>query len=300
MHNLISEQTDLLTRLKLTRKDGDFLRSYLLVGAQHLLSNTFVQSLAQLFICENSACNICKNCRLLSAHSHPDVYYITNHESNSIKIDSIRELQTRVTTSLAVAKYKLVIISPADKLNIQAASALLKILEEPPVHTIFVLLAEQLTNIPVTVVSRCHKYFMHDYSLRDVDDSYWNLANYYAEGDERYTLMQKRHELAASLLALVTGKATVAEVTAQLQEYKLENILWFLYLFTAEVLRIQVSLESFNSDSLLIKFANTQDKLGLYQILDKLNQSLKLNLANVTLNNVLAIENILLGYKNVN
>lgn len=299
MHNLIPEQTDLLTRLSATRKDGEFLRSYLLVGAQHLLNADFVHSLAQLFICENSACNSCKSCRLLSANTHPDVHYITNHESNTIKIDSIRELQTRVTTSLAVAKYKLVIIKPADKLNIQAASALLKILEEPPEHTIFILLAEQLSSIPVTVISRCHKYFMHDYSLESFDSSYLDLANYYAEGDERYILMQKKQEVSASLLALVTGNTPAGEITAQLQDYKLENVLWFLYLLTAEALRIQVAADTSNVDKSLVEFANIQDKLSLYQQLDKLNQSLKLNLANVTLNNALAIENILLGYKNV-
>lgn len=299
MHSLIPEQADLLNRLNATRKDGEFLRSYLLVGAQHLLSKTFVHSLAQLFICENSACNTCKNCHLLLANSHPDVHYITNHESNTIKIDSIRELQTSVTKSLAVARYKLVIINPADKLNIQAASALLKVLEEPPEHTIFILLAEQLSSMPVTVISRCHKYFMHDYSLGSVDSSYFDLAKYYADGDERYVLMDKKHELAASLLALVTGKTTVGEITAQLQDYKLENVFWFLYLLTAEVLRVQASCTASHSDKSLIEFANTQDKLGLYQQLDKLNQSLKLNLANVTLNNALAIENILLGYKNV-
>ena len=297
MSDLTAEQNDLLTQLKSTRKDGEFLRSYLLIGAQHLLNVALTRALAKLFLCTNDHCNSCKNCHLLAADSHPDMQYIASHGGNSIKIESIRELQTNISKSLSVAKYKLVIINTADKLNIQAASALLKILEEPPEHTIFVLLAGQMSSIPITVVSRCHKYFMRDYSLQNFDASYFDIASYYADNDERALLVQRKAEFLTNLLDLLDERTTVCDIASKLQGYKLENILWFLYLLTAELVNI-VALRKYRvTDQQLQKLASSQSLSALYKQVDKLQQAIKMQLANVTLNNLLVIENILLEYE---
>lgn len=297
MYDLTAEQNDLLTRLGHTRKDGEFLRSYLLIGAQHLLNSALVKALAKFFLCANTNCDLCKNCQLLAASSHPDLQYLATKGGSFINIESIRELQTNISRSLSVAKYKLVIINTADKLNIQAASALLKILEEPPRHTIFVLLAEQISSIPVTIVSRCHKYFMRDYSLQNLAASYFDIASYYADNEERALLVQRKTEIMTNLLDLLNEQTTVCAVASQLQDYKLENVLWFLYLLTAELVNI-VALGKFKvADQQLQKLASTQSLSALYKQVDKLQQAIRMQIVNITLNNSLAIENILLEYK---
>lgn len=299
MHNLNSEQKDLIQSLKNTIKDGEFLRSYLLIGARHLLNKSLLNALAQFFLCANNNCNTCKNCRLIAADFHPDLQYISNQDSNAIKIESIRELQLKVTQSLSVAKYKLVIINPADKLNIQSASALLKILEEPPMHTIFVLLAEQLSSIPVTVISRCHKYYMRDYSLNNIDTSYFNIATYYANDDERSLLVAKKTDFLNELLNLINDKISVCDIAEKFQDYKFENVLWFLYLITAELLNVAALGKVLNNEPQIQKLANSQSMFALYKQLDVLHAAQKMQMENITLNSSLAIENILLGYKHV-
>ncbi len=296
-HDLLSEQTELLDRIYKTINNGEFLQSYLLIGARHLITLNFIQVLAKGILCSNFPviCGTCKSCKLMETMQHPDFSYITNIESNTIKIDSVRDLQLYVYKSLSIAKYKLVVINPADKLNIQAASALLKILEEPPEHTIFILFSESINALPITIVSRCHKYYLRDFSLSY--KSYFEISNYYPESDERFILMLNKEEFIGKLIDLTLNKINVCDIAAGLQEFKLENVLWFLYLLTAEVIKLITNKQQLAESKALVDFAKTQDLFSLYKQLDKLNICLKTNLVNITLNSPLAIENLLLGYK---
>ncbi len=291
--NLLPEQTELISRVYQTLKNDEFLQSYLIVGARHLITAAFIQALVKGMLCA-SECGICKNCKLIESMQHPDVIYITNNDSNIIKIDSVRDLHLNVYQSLSIAKHKIVAIYPADKLNIQAASALLKILEEPPKNIIFILIAENLMTLPVTIISRCHKYFMQDYSL---NDNYFEIARYYPENDERFILLANIDKFLNKILDLTNNKLNVCEIATDLQEFKLENVLWFLYLFTAETLKLITTKQNTSNVSLLNDFAKTQNLFSLYKQLDKIQSSLRANLANITLNNTLCISNLLLGYK---
>lgn len=289
--DLFPEQNELITRICSAFNNGDFFQSYLIVGVRHLISFNFVQNLVKNILCVDR-CGTCRNCNLIDSIQHPDYIYVTNLDSNIIKIDSIRELQSRVYQSLSIAKYKIVVIHPADKLNIQAASALLKILEEPPMHTIFILVAENIKALPVTIVSRCHKYFMHDYSLSG--KTYFDIAKFYPENDERFILMSKVPQFLTKLIDLTINKTNVCEIAADFQEFKLENVLWFFYLLTAATLKIMNDNLSDSNYLLLKDFSKTQNVFSLHNQLDKINSLLK---TNVTLNNNLCVANILLGYK---
>jgi DNA polymerase III delta' subunit len=122
------------------------------------------QQLAQLFsnwlICGNknssAACGSCKNCQLFNAHTHPDVCNITlQAEAAAIHVDAIRALNDFVYSRPQLAPYKIAIIYPADRMNLQAANALLKTLEEPAPNTIILLLAKHELMLLATIRSRC-------------------------------------------------------------------------------------------------------------------------------------------------
>jgi DNA polymerase-3 subunit delta' len=142
----------------------------LLHGRKGLGKRTFAVNLACALLCENplaggGACGHCSSCGYVAAGQHPDLRMIepvdVDDEGNEkplaeIPIRHIRALIdfVQITSHRRVAKVS--IIHPAEKLNHEAANALLKTLEEPPPATYLLLVANQAGRLPATVRSRCH------------------------------------------------------------------------------------------------------------------------------------------------
>lgn len=127
------------------------------VGKKH-----FSQKFIQLLLCENHSTDNChcKGCKLFLAGTHPDWLLLQPEgASQTIKIDAIRAAVEFVQTSPLISRYKCVLIQSATTLNHFAMNALLKILEEPPANTIFILLCDDFIDLPATVTSRCQKIF---------------------------------------------------------------------------------------------------------------------------------------------
>lgn len=128
------------------------------VGKTHL-----AQQLANALLChvphENGqVCGLCKGCQLTAAQFHPDLKWITPIEdAQLIKIDQIRELIQFVNETPLLGGYRVIIIHPAAALNIAAANALLKTLEEPTANTLLILICDQRLRLPATIVSRCQR-----------------------------------------------------------------------------------------------------------------------------------------------
>lgn len=113
---------------------------------------------AQALNCKRAAdadsCGVCASCSKIKSGNHPDITQVLS-EGNSIKITQIRGLQEKAFLKCYEGIFKVIIIDGADKLTVEAANSLLKILEEPPEQTVFILLAEELGKLPNTIVSRC-------------------------------------------------------------------------------------------------------------------------------------------------
>ncbi len=123
--------------------------------------------------CEkNTICNECIPCKKIDRSSHPDLFFIKS-EGHSIKIDVIRDLQKYLRYKPFEAKYKIAIIHDAEELQMISGNAILKILEEPPPQTIFLLLTLYEEKILPTILSRCQIVRM---SIR--------MSNYHADGKE--------------------------------------------------------------------------------------------------------------------
>lgn len=128
----------------------------LLTAAPGSASETFAQALAQRLLCEQQqTCGQCRACLWCAAQSHPDFHHIhPDEKGRSIKIDQIRPLQHALAQAPHHHRH-VVIIEPADKLLTGAANSLLKLLEEPPSPTVFLLVTAHSSRLLATIRSRC-------------------------------------------------------------------------------------------------------------------------------------------------
>jgi DNA polymerase-3 subunit delta' len=125
------------------------------------------RTLAKVINCQNpprrgsnnlglDSCDACDSCRRIDNFNHPDVLWVRpESRSRVITIDQIRELMQMVNLKPTVAQFKVGIIVAADRLNLQAANAFLKTLEEPPSRSILILLSTEPQRILETILSRC-------------------------------------------------------------------------------------------------------------------------------------------------
>jgi DNA polymerase-3 subunit delta' len=102
------------------------------------------------------ACGECKSCLLLKAGSHPDNYILEPEEADkAIKVDQVRDLVSFVVQTAQLGGRKVVLIEPVESMNINAANALLKSLEEPSGDTVLLLVSHQPSRLLPTIKSRC-------------------------------------------------------------------------------------------------------------------------------------------------
>jgi DNA polymerase-3 subunit delta' len=107
---------------------------------------------------EPDACGTCRSCHQIEAHTHPDYLFIEpdrEQASQQIKIERIRELEQQIVYKPLVGRRKICLIDDADHLTPGAANALLKTLEEPADHSLFLLVTSRPSSLPGTVHSRC-------------------------------------------------------------------------------------------------------------------------------------------------
>ena len=119
---------------------------------------TLAKYLAQIAVCEgeNKPCNSCKSCHLAVVGSHPDIEVISIEEDKkTITVGQIRETKNMAYLSSHTADCRVFIIEKADTMNTSAANSLLKVLEEPPANTFFILLVESKSSLLETILSRC-------------------------------------------------------------------------------------------------------------------------------------------------
>ncbi len=142
-------------------KQGRITHAYLFSGPRGVGKTTMARILAKALNCVNgptpSPCGVCENCVEITKGISFDVVEIDGASNNGI--DNIRELRENVNFAPARAKYKVYIIDEVHMVTTQAFNALLKTLEEPPPHVIFIFATTEMHKIPETILSRCQKYF---------------------------------------------------------------------------------------------------------------------------------------------
>lgn len=110
----------------------------------------------------DSACGTCRSCVLLNSSGHPDLYFLRPEElGKPIKVDQVRQLTEFMHNTAQQGGYRVVVLEPAEGMNISAANALLKTLEEPGRDTLLILITHQLGQVMPTVRSRCQRLDCH-------------------------------------------------------------------------------------------------------------------------------------------
>jgi DNA polymerase-3 subunit delta' len=145
-------------------------QALLLAGPRGVGKSELAMAWAQALLCEaplpnGAACGHCPACHWFETGGHPDFRLVTLQEktgkegetrmATAIEVDQAREAVDFVQLSTYRAGFRVVLVDPADSLNLAAANALLKVLEEPPLNTVFVLVSDQPRRLLPTIRSRC-------------------------------------------------------------------------------------------------------------------------------------------------
>ncbi len=163
---------------------GRVAHAILFSGPRGTGKTTVARILAKAMNCKDGPvpvpCNECRSCKEITAGNAVDVFEIDGASNNSV--DQIRELRENVKYMPAHSRYKIYIIDEVHMLSIAAFNALLKTLEEPPPHVMFVFATTEPRKIPITILSRCQR---HDFRRIDVESILKHMETLcYREGVE--------------------------------------------------------------------------------------------------------------------
>lgn len=292
--------------------DDRLPHALLLLGQQGMGKLHFARELANTILMHESP----ESKPLLKSGNHPDYYCIQPLEDKKvISVNQIRDLQTELQQTAHVSRYQVVIIEPADVMNIAASNALLKTLEEPTGNTIIMLVSNKPQRLPITVRSRCQK--INFGATHDVKTITW-LQKQIPQGQDAELLLNLSH--GAPLLALdmldddlqlqrrtvfsqfqniLLGTADPVQVAAQWQKYDIWQLLSWLQTWLLDIAKTHAGAKLMvSNEKYQIKIAHLTrhiSRASVFEIIDKIN-ALKKQLAQVNqLNIQLILEDLLIG-----
>ena len=153
-------QEHITTILKQEATEGKFNHAYLFCGSRGTGKTTCAKILSKVVNCENvidgNPCGVCPSCMAIENGSTTDVLEMDAASNNGV--DNIRDIRDEVIYSPSFLKYRVYIVDEVHMLSNSAFNALLKTLEEPPSHAIFILATTELHKLPATIVSRCQRF----------------------------------------------------------------------------------------------------------------------------------------------
>ncbi len=189
-------QQHITETLKNQVKTGRLSHAYLFIGTRGTGKTTCARILAKAVNCEHpvdgNPCGVCPACRGISDGSVLDVVELDAASNNGV--DNVRALREEAVFTPASVRKRVYIIDEVHMLSASAFNALLKILEEPPEHLMFILATTELQKVPATILSRCQRH-----SFRRIDTP--DIAEYleYIAKQENFKLSHEAAELIARL-----------------------------------------------------------------------------------------------------
>ncbi len=138
-------------------RENKVSHSYLFVGTEGIGKSLIAKEFAKMILCtkkDNVYCDVCKSCIEFDTANNPD-FKVIEPDGNSLKIEQIREFQSKVTEKPIISDRKVYIINDSDKMTPEAQNCLLKTLEEPPEFVTIILIGSSESDFLTTIKSRC-------------------------------------------------------------------------------------------------------------------------------------------------
>ena len=283
--NVVS-QTTIIQTLENSIKTSHIGHAYLFSGPRGTGKTTAAKIFARAVNCLNykdGLCNECKNCIYSGQKECMDIIEIDAASNNGV--DEIRELRNKVKILPSELKYKVYIIDEVHMLSIGAFNALLKTLEEPPEHVIFILATTDPQKIPNTIISRCQTFQFKKISPNDIKQALEKIA------------LNEKIEIEDEVLTSIAsasdgGLRDAIGLLDKLSSYKLGKITYNDFLtmngqiIENELLEFENSILAYKTDVMLEKIENYYNNgKDLVQILKQLIYHLKDILINYYMKN---------------
>jgi DNA polymerase-3 subunit delta' len=251
MHQLLPWQRCQWEQMMQRKAAGRLPHALLCHGPAGLGKQLFAECLAQALLCndpklDGSPCGFCRACRLFTAGNHPDFVRVEPaEEAKPIKVEQVRELCALLGYTSQFGGYKIVLLIPAERMNLNAANSLLKTLEEPPINSLLLLVTAVPSKLPATIRSRCQTLVFQQPSRQEAVD--WLtpylkgsndpvlllslaggaplLARTYVNGD----CLARRQELFDSFRKVVSGQVDPVRAAELWVKGQLaENLRWLI------------------------------------------------------------------------
>ena len=282
----VVSQTTIIQTLENSIKTSHIGHAYLFSGPRGTGKTTAAKIFARAVNCLNykdDLCNECKNCIYSGQKECMDIIEIDAASNNGV--DEIRELRNKVKILPSELKYKVYIIDEVHMLSIGAFNALLKTLEEPPEHVIFILATTDPQKIPNTIISRCQTFQFKKISPNDIKQMLEKIAS-----NEKIEI---EDEVLTSIASVSDGGLRDAiGLLDKLSSYKLGKITYSDFLtingqiIENELLEFENSILTHKNNVMLEKIENYyNDGKDLVQILKQLIYHLKDILINYYIKN---------------
>ncbi len=164
----VAGQEHIVTTLKHAIAENKIAHAYLFCGPRGTGKTTIAKLLAKAVNCtgKDKPCNECVNCKQITQSIHPDVIEIDAASNNGV--DEVRDLIDKINYAPTQSKYKVYIIDEVHMMTPGAFNALLKTLEEPPEHVIFIMATTEVHKILPTIISRCQRFDFTKLSNEDI------------------------------------------------------------------------------------------------------------------------------------
>lgn len=162
-------QTHIIQTLKNAIVQNRIAHAYLFCGPRGTGKTSIAKIFAKTLNCTNSQdapCGVCENCKMAANGSHPDIIEIDAASNNGV--DEVRNLIDKVKYAPMQGKYKIYIIDEVHMMTSGAFNALLKTIEEPPAHVIFIFATTEPNKVLPTIISRCQRFDFNKVSMHDI------------------------------------------------------------------------------------------------------------------------------------
>jgi len=322
--NLYPWQQSSWSRIDQLIQEDRLPHALLFLGHKGIGKRAMAERLAARLLCiapeAGHPCQRCKTCQLIHHGSHPDLLHLSPEEEGKvIKVDPVRNTIDKLHGTAQQGGYRVLIIDPAEAMNVSAANALLKTLEEPGQNTMIILIVDQLGQVMPTIRSRCQRI---ECPMPSPDESVPWLADQLSMTPEKATgllalaqgapltahawksgsALELRAKLMGGLADILRGRVSAIALAETLQREDLRLPLTWWQSLLGDIVRIQVAgveKPRVNADmsSLIISVAEKANPTRVVALYDSVQAELSGIERHQNPNKQLLLESLLFDWK---